>query len=415
MNNEYDYSGLYNNSANHADATQNVTEPLGQQPPVFTPQPPHKKGGTAKRVVAFAVAAVICFGAGVGGGYLGSMLNAQNVISEATSAAKNQTTSVVVPTVATDADALTVPEISAKVKPSVVVVTTENVQTNQYFGSYVTSGAGSGVIISDDGYIITNAHVINGASSVTVTLNSGDAHSAQIVGYDNENDIAVLKIDATGLAPATIGDSSKLVVGEFSVAVGNPLGRLGGTVTDGIISALDREVTVEEQTMTLLQTSASISPGSSGGGLFNARGELVGITNAKPSSSGAEGLGFAIPINTAYEVAQDIINNKGTSGTVMGISVVNVSDAQTAAQYGVSSPGLYIQAVTAGSGAETAGLQVGDMFVAVDGQAVATSEELKSILKEHEPGDVVEVQLVREKKIVTAKVTLQEAFETVAR
>lgn len=413
MNNEYDYSGLYNNSANNSHETQNVT---GPQFAYEAPQPPQKKRSGAKRVIAAFALVVFCFGAGVGGGYLGSVLNSDNIVTEAASAAKEQSTTVVVPTVATDEGALTVAELSSITKPSVVAVTTESVQTNQYFGSYVTSGAGSGVIISEDGYIITNAHVINGASSVSVQLDNKEVYSAQIIGYNTENDIAVLKIDAAGLTPATIGDSSKLVAGEFALAVGNPLGNLGGTVTDGIISALDREVTVENQKMTLLQTSASISPGSSGGGLFNARGELIGITNAKPSSSsGAEGLGFAIPVNTAYEVAQDIINNKGSSSIVMGVTVVTISDAQTAAKYGVSAMGVYIQSVNAGGGAEAAGLQVGDMFVAVEGQTVSTAEELKSVLNKHKAGDTVEIQVARDRNLVTAKVTLQQAYETVSR
>ena len=159
-------------------------------------------------------------------------------------------------------------------------VTTSSVQTNGIFAQYVTEGAGSGVIISEDGYILTNNHVIEGQSSIKVTTSDGQEYDATVVGTDDKTDIAVLKIEASGLTPAVIGDSDSLVVGETAVAVGNPLGELGGTVTDGIISALDREVTVEGKNMTLLQTSAAVSPGNSGGGLFNEKGELVGFVNA---------------------------------------------------------------------------------------------------------------------------------------
>lgn len=176
-----------------------------------------------------------------------------------------------------------------------VEVTTEAVTTNAFFGQYVQSGAGSGVIITEDGYIITNNHVVSGASQVTVRTSDGTEYPATVVGADSKTDIAVLKIEATGLTPAVVGDSDSLQVGEFTLAVGNPLGELGGTVTDGIISALDREVTVENQTMNLLQTNAAVSPGNSGGGLFNERGELIGIVNAKSSGQNAEGLGLRDP------------------------------------------------------------------------------------------------------------------------
>ena len=185
-----------------------------------------------------------------------------------------------------------------------MAITTEQmVSTNTWFGgSYVQSGAGSGVIISQDGYIVTCAHVVSGANNITVQLADGTEYTATVVGQDSTSDVAVLKIEATGLTPAVIGDSDSLAVGETTIAVGNPLGTLSNTVTNGIVSALNREVTVQGNDMNLIQTSASISPGNSGGGLFNANGELIGIVNAKSSSSDAEGLGFAIPINTAMEM-----------------------------------------------------------------------------------------------------------------
>jgi len=296
------------------------------------------------------------------------------------------------------------------VGPSVVEVTTEAVQTNGIFTQYVTNGAGSGVIISEDGYILTNNHVVEGQSTVKVTTSDKQQYDATVVGTDDKTDIAVLKIDASGLTPAVIGDSDGLVVGETAVAVGNPLGTLGGTVTDGIISALDREVTVNNQTMTLLQMSAAVSPGNSGGGLFNERGELVGIVNAKSGGSDVEGIGFAVPINTAMEVAEQLIANGYVSGRpAMGIQVVAITDLQTAMQAGVSQLGVYVQRVDEGSAAEKAGLKVGDMFVSVDGTAVSSTSDVTAVLDQHQVGDTIEVQVVRGTQIVTANVTLEES------
>ena len=242
-----------------------------------------------------------------------------------------------------------------------------------------------------------------------VTTSDKQQYDATVVGTDDKTDIAVLKIDASGLTPAVIGDSDGLVVGETAVAVGNPLGTLGGTVTDGIISALDREVTVNNQTMTLLQMSAAVSPGNSGGGLFNERGELVGIVNAKSGGSDVEGIGFAVPINTAMEVAEQLIANGYVSGRpAMGIQVVAITDLQTAMQAGVSQLGVYVQRVDEGSAAEKAGLKVGDMFVSVDGTAVSSTSDVTAVLDQHQVGDTIEVQVVRGKQVLSLNVTLQE-------
>ena len=312
-------------------------------------------------------------------------------------------------TTAANGDAMSIAQIAQKVGPSVVEVTTEAVQTNGIFTQYVTNGAGSGVIISEDGYILTNNHVVEGQSTVKVTTSDKQQYDATVVGTDDKTDIAVLKIDASGLTPAVIGDSDGLVVGETAVAVGNPLGTLGGTVTDGIISALDREVTVNNQTMTLLQMSAAVSPGNSGGGLFNERGELVGIVNAKSGGSDVEGIGFAVPINTAMEVAEQLIANGYVSGRpAMGIQVVAITDLQTAMQAGVSQLGVYVQRVDEGSAAEKAGLKVGDMFVSVDGTAVSSTSDVTAVLDQHQVGDTIEVQVVRGKQVFSLNVTLQE-------
>ena len=399
MNNnwEFDYSELYNNN-NPGRNAQNTTAPEAESPlqgapgpagmPGMgvggAPVPPHaaqKKRGWGKRVAAGAAAVVFCGAVGFGGGYLGYTF------------AKGGSTGPVI-----------------YQAPAALPVPDEAVTTNAFFGQYVQSGAGSGVIITEDGYIITNNHVVSGASQVTVRTSDGTEYPATVVGADSKTDIAVLKIEATGLTPAVVGDSDSLQVGEFTLAVGNPLGELGGTVTDGIISALDREVTVENQTMNLLQTNAAVSPGNSGGGLFNERGELIGIVNAKSSGQNAEGLGFAIPVNTAIQVAEELINNGYVTGRpAMGVTVLSINDAQTAFQYGVNQAGVYVQSVNEGGAADKAGLQPGDRFVSIDGTAVNSTSDITGIIGEHAVGDTIEVQVVRGTQIVTANVTLEES------
>lgn len=202
---------------------------------------------------------------------------------------------------------LKIPEIVVLTADSIVEVYTETVVNGGRFGQYIVEGAGSGVIISADGYIVTNNHVIDGTEKITVRLKNGTEYEATLIGRDSKTDIAVLKINEKDLKPVVFGDSDELVVGELAVAIGNPLGMLGGTVTDGIISALSRNIDIDGQMMNLLQMSAAVNPGNSGGGLFNRYGELVGIVNAKASGYDIEGLGFAIPINIVKSVIDDLI------------------------------------------------------------------------------------------------------------
>ncbi len=382
------------------------------------PKPPKRDHKWARRVGAAALALVFCVGAGFGGGYLGTLAAQSNAAlaapsSSASQAAVQDNANAVTPAPVTDSGSLTVSQIASKVGPSVVEVTTETATMNPYFGQYVQSGAGSGVIISQDGYIVTNNHVVSGASQIKVTTQDKQSYEATLIGRDEKTDVAVLKIDATGLTAAAIGDSDKLAVGEFALAVGNPLGTLGGTVTDGIISALDRDITVNNQTMTLLQTNAAVSPGNSGGGLFNAKGELIGIVNAKSGGSDVEGLGFAIPINTAMEVAESLIANGYVAGRpVLGVTVIAIDDVSTAMQYGVSQLGVYIAQVTEGGAAEKAGLQSGDLLVSIDGAAVSATADVTSILDQHSVGDTLEVQVQRDRQVLSFSVTLQESAPT---
>ena len=374
-----------------------------QQPPV----PQKKKGSKVLlRVLACVGVAALGFGGGLGGAVVASRagLTGNQVVVQQVERSTDATAAG-----STDGTGMSVQQIASVVSPSVVAITTEQMSSSQtwFGGYYVQSGAGSGVIISQDGYILTCAHVVSGATSVKVQLNGSDeSYDATVVGQDSTSDIAVLKIDATGLTPAVIGDSDALAVGEVAVAVGNPLGTLSNTVTDGIVSALNRQVTVQNNDMTLIQTDASISPGNSGGGLFNASGELIGIVNAKSSYSEAEGIGFAIPINTAMEIGRQLIENGSVARPALGVKIVDVTDAQTAQQLGVSTMGVYVVEVTKGSGADAAGVQAGDRVLAVDDTAVSDSSALKNYLKDKGIGDTVNLQVERDGKVLTLAVTL---------
>lgn len=400
------------NGSTAYDYSKNYT----QDPQQHTPEPHSaprsvKNGGGKKwalRIVAGAACLGVCFGTGYGGAVLAMRNNSANRVvtnmvqrTDGTAVVSNNDFSAV----------------SAKVAPSVVVITTESMVTsnNWFGGQYVQSGAGSGVVLTEDGYIITCNHVVSGANNIKVSLNDGTEYTATVVGGDSTTDVAVLKIDATGLTPATIGDSDSLAVGQSVLAVGNPLGELGGTVTGGMISALNREVTIEDQTMSLIQMDASVSPGNSGGALFNASGDLIGIVNAKSSGDYAEGLGFAIPINTAYNVAMDLIQSGYVTGRPqLGISVITITDAATAARYGVTSAGIYISQVNPGSGAEKAGLQAGDRIVSVDNVLAETANDVVSRVQEKSVGDTVSLQVARKGQLITVEVELTEANPTAA-
>ena len=388
--------------------------PAGPEPRVAASKPPKKRrkhsGG---RIARSAVALVLAAAMGFAGGFVGARVgNAGNkvVIQQV-----ERTDSSAASGTAVASGGMTTSQVSEMVSPSVVVITTEQVVYSQwswYGQNQVESGAGSGVIISSDGYILTCAHVVSGASQITVTIGDTD-YTATVVGEDDTSDVAVLKIDATGLTPATVGDSDSLSVGDSVLAVGNPLGELGGTVTSGIVSALNRSVTIQgtssTNTMSLIQMDASVSPGNSGGGLFNMNGELIGLVNAKSSSSDAEGLGFAIPINDAIQVAQDLLENGYVSGRpYMGITYIAVTDAQTAAQFNVNAYGVYVVDVVQGGPADKAGLKVGDRIVSIDGTEIAQKDDLGTLMQQHTAGDTLSITVARDGQMQTVSLTLGE-------
>ena len=303
---------------------------------------------------------------------------------------------------------LTVAEIVAKNEDAVVEIVVSSASTGMFGQQQLTQGAGSGVIVNPNGYIVTNYHVIEGASSVKVTLHNGKSYSASIVGGDDANDMAVLKINAKDLQVATLGDSSSVAVGDLAVAIGNPLGQLGGTATTGIISALDRRLTIDGRTLTLMQTDAAINPGNSGGGLFNGAGELIGIVDAKTSATGVEGLAFAIPINTLKDEIDSLISNgKVSSKPSIGITIYDVSE-DTAKYYNLDGAGVYIAEVT-GDNAQKAGFQENDRIISINKKTVTSSSDLISRVRENKIGDTVTVVVSRGGQEISIKTVLEES------
>ena len=376
---------------------------------------PIKKEKKNHPVLVVLLSAVL----GTSGGALGAYLVTSNNVSSKQVIVYQDTNGVTTSNTSNTANSgLAIKEIAAKASPSVVEINIEGQTTGYGFfgGTYTTQAAGSGVIISKDGYIITNNHVVEGATSITVKTSDGTEYAATLVGTDSKSDIGVIKVEADNLTPATIGDSSTISVGDTAVVIGNPLGTLGGTVTDGIISATDREISINNETMNLIQTNAAINSGNSGGGMFDANGTLIGIVNAKDSgttSSGTtiEGLGFAIPINDAMNVAKQLIE----SGQVTDRPTIGVTLQTITKDYGNYKAGLYIADVSKGSGAEAAGLQPGDQIVGADGTEIASYTELSKILRNKHVGDILTLTIVRDGEQMDVDVTLTGALTEIAK
>ncbi|HBM75191.1 MAG TPA: peptidase S1, partial [Clostridiaceae bacterium] len=300
-------------------------------------------------------------------------------------------------------------DIAKKVGPSIVGVRmTVTSSISQYFRGgnqqQDTTSEGSGIIISSDGYIMTNYHVVeyadpkSGVSSqalLEVFLPDGKQAQAKFIGGDDENDLAVIKVNLTNLPVAELGDSSKLEVGEPAVAIGNPLGmEFAGSVTVGVISALNRQVETEDKTLNLIQTDAAINPGNSGGALVNSKGQVIGINTVKISETGVEGLGFAIPVNDAKPIVQQLVKYGYVKGRpFIGISGQEITQVMSA-RYGLP-VGIYIVDVTSGSGAQKAGIEKGDVLVSLAGKAVKTMSDVNTIKKGYKAGDTVDAVIVR--------------------
>lgn len=394
----------YGTAPNHS---ANAKPPKAKKPK--KQRKPISRGGIA---IALAVTMVFSCGLGFGGGYFANKVNTSTSGSLNITKISNSGTTT---TASSTSTANSTSEIVKKTADSVVEISTESVVTGSFAQQYVQQGAGSGVIISQDGYILTNNHVINGANSVKVRLRDGTEYDATIIGSDSDNDIALLKVSATGLSPATFGDSNSLAVGDYVVAIGNPLGELGGTVTDGIISALARKVTIEDTQMTLLQTNAQVNPGNSGGGLFNANGELVGIVNAKQSATEVEGIAFAIPINNVLDILSDLKEYGYVTGKVdLGIDFTDITSDETAFYYGVNQTGCYVLSVDSGSNAEKAGVTRGDLVTKVNDTDVSSSSDITAALEKAEVGDTVTFTVSRRGTSKTISFVLEEYIPAVS-
>lgn len=314
-------------------------------------------------------------------------------------------------------------DISSVVKKSgdaIVSITTEGVSTDMWAQNYVTKGAGSGVIVQSDGYIVTCYHVIDGANKISVTTSDSKVHEAKLVGIDSNNDIAVIRIDANNLHAVDYADSSKIEVGDKIVAIGNPLGELSNTVTTGIVSSLNRNLSIEGKQLNLLQTDASINPGNSGGALLDSSGNLIGIVESKSSGSDVEGLGFAVPVNrvadsvkkiikaeNSKEVIKDIAEKENMKKPVIGVMITELSD-QEGMLYGYAKGGVVVTSITSDK-AKQAGLKEGDMILSMEGDEIKTAEDLKSQLSQHKAGDKVKVQVLRDNKTVDLTIPLVKA------
>ena len=379
-------------------------QPVQSSPYRYVPEPKSAKKKKRKWVLPLVVA-LCCLLSGACG--VGGVLMVQHIQAQQTEEVPEENVSHVLQGIRENSvieivqvgtgTQMTPAEVYAANVNSTVGITT-SVTTN-FWGYQSTSAAsGSGFIISDDGYILTNFHVIEDSDSISVSMYNGDSYEADLIGYDDSNDIAVLKIEAEGLAPVILGDSDNLNVGDSVVAIGNPLGELTFTLTSGAISAKDREVTLSGNvTMNLMQTDCAINSGNSGGALFNLYGEVIGVTNAKYSTSSSssasiDNIGFAIPINSIMNIVESIIEKGYISKPYIGISVLDVSEETQ--QYGIPA-GAAIQAVTEDGPAAQAGLQKGDVITAVDGTAM-TSKELVSYISEATIGQEMVFSIYRQ-------------------
>lgn len=315
---------------------------------------------------------------------------------------------------ASDGEApLTTQEIALKVGPAVVgVVSTGETTTGWFNITTPYESSGSGVIISEDGYIVTNNHVVENATKVTVILNTNEEYAATVIGTDERTDLAVLKIEAKNLTWASLGNSGSVKVGEPVVAIGNPLGmELAGTVTKGIISATNRTIEVEGQSFVLLQTDAAINSGNSGGALVNAYGEVIGINSAKLQATGVEGLSFAIPSDVAKPIIQDLMEVGYVKGRpIIGLIGDNIS-AEEAEYYGLQE-GILVMSVTENSAAKNAGVQRGDLIIKCQGEQVKTIDELNTIRDRYKAGDEITLTVIRNDETIDIPLILGEELQT---
>lgn len=427
VNGEYHYKNGYTqkiySDAHYVPENENTVPPRYYTPPEKPAKAPKEKKPHGKWVKALCLCLVcallggIC-GAGIMAGSMNSRIAAvEQRLEEQTKetlSIGSQTSSTPAP-VSTTTAAKPIAAIYDQACNEVVGITTEVTYTN-FFGQTSSSAvSGSGFIISPDGYILTNYHVIEyayqGKYAVTVMLHDGTRYEASIVGVEDCNDIAVLKIDASGLDPVTFGDSDKLSVGDDVYAVGNPLGELEFSMTTGRVSALDRLITTDEssEAINMFQIDAAVNSGNSGGPVYNANGEVVGIVTAKYSDTGVEGLGFAIPINDAAKIANDLITKGYVTGKAyMGVSIDERYNSMYSQYYNMPI-GAFVKSVESGSCAESAGIQAGDIITRLGDVEITGYSDLKQAIKQYSAGDSAELELYRAGESRTLTVIFDEA------
>ena len=369
-----------------------------------------KKGRFPGKLVALALVCALV------GGFVGAGVSAAAKVNHTGIQVSDREVAQVQTLKVDGSKQMTMSEVYASNVNSVVSINVSATSTN-YFGQTVqTAASGTGFLITEDGYILTNHHVVNGASSVSVTLYNGESYDAKVIGSDEDYDIAVLKIDVTGATPVVLGDSSKLAIGESVAAVGNPLGELTFSMTEGIVSCVNRAINVDGTPFNMIQVDCSINPGNSGGPLFNSYGEVVGIVSAKYSSysnTTVEGIGFAIPINDVVSLVKDIMTNGYvTNKAYMGITPQTMT-AQMAQQYRYDvTEGVFVCSVDPDSAAAKAGLKLGDVITKMDDKDIASYEDLVAAKKSYSAGDTVTLTVYREGKTIEVELTFDAVPES---
>ena len=408
-NNQYNYG---RNSNLPADDYQ----PSGSS--VSPEERPRKKQSffksTAAKVIAIVLAcAIIGTGCGFGGAALYRSSTRQTVTLQQSDRAP-----VTVSVKQVDGQTKMEPaEVYASTVNSVVSINTTATAGTNIFGQTVeTASAGSGFIISSDGYIVTNYHVVKGATSVKVTLYSGDTYDATVIGGDSDYDVAVIKINASGLPAVTLGNSADVNVGDTVLAIGNPLGELTFSMSQGIVSCCDRAINVDGTPFNMIQVDASINPGNSGGPLVNLYGEVVGIVSAKYSSysnTTVEGLGFAIPISDVQAIITDIIENGQVTGKAYLAIKAGTMTEQMAAQYDIDiTEGVFVYSTESGGAGEKAGLQLGDVITKLNDTAITSMTDLTMAKKSYKAGDTVTLTVYRSGEYITLDLTFDQQPQT---
>lgn len=407
----------------YQDASYQTQEQASTMPPrYYTPEThevkekkPKKPGNRLFWKVACLCLVCALLG-GVGGGAIGAAITGRTT-TDAAAPTPAPTSSGALTTQPTSSGTMSASDIYAAACQQVVGITTELTYQNFFGQTSSQAVSGSGFIITSDGYILTNYHVISYAVQyeydVTVMTYDGTSYTAKIVGVDSANDIAVLKIDATGLTPVEFGDSDNMSVGDTVYAVGNPLGELQFSMTTGHISALDRTITTDESNVpiNMFQIDAAVNSGNSGGPVYNSAGQVIGIVTAKYSDTGVEGLGFAIPVNDAVNIANELKENGVVTNKVQ-LGITGQTIPAQVAQYYNMAEGVCVLTVAEGSCAEKAGLQINDIITSIGGKTIKTYDALRAALRGYAPGDTTDLTVYRAGQTLTITVTLDEAAET---